>query len=166
MTDLWHRNDTLVTVGSTYSNIPRSTSMHFAARVLISCCSFELIFTFLYADSSIKHTIVQFVSCFHLSSVNFAHRSAPQNKSLTELNPIDSNSSVSVPIQNLTHVHTFFPTTTDAVTTQNTEISSLVTLYLRVEQGCFSRYEVESKISRTGPAVYTAVVLARITGRW
>ena len=43
-----------------------------------------------------------------LSSVNFALRPTTQNKNLTELGPGDSNSSVSVPIQNLTHVHINF----------------------------------------------------------
>jgi hypothetical protein len=76
----------------------------------IGCCSSELIFTFLNADSSIQNASKQCVSCIHLSSVNFALRPAPQNRNLTELGPGDSNNSVSVPIQSLTHVHIhFFP---------------------------------------------------------
>jgi len=55
----------------------------------IGCCSSELIFTFLNADSSIQNASKQYVSCIHLCSVNFAFRPAPQNKSLTELGPGD-----------------------------------------------------------------------------
>ena len=60
----------------------------------IGLCSSELIFTFLNADSSIQNASKQ---CVFL-----------QKKNLTELGPGDSNSSVSVPIQNLTHVHINF----------------------------------------------------------
>jgi hypothetical protein len=74
----------------------------------IGCCSSELIFTFLNADGSVQNASKQCVSCIHLCSVNFALRPAPQNKNLMELGPGDSNSSLSVPIQNLTHVHIIF----------------------------------------------------------
>jgi hypothetical protein len=108
----------------------------------IGCCSSELIFAFPNADRNIQNASEQCVSCIHLSSVNFALRPTPQNKNLTELGPGDSSSSVWVPIQNLTHVRInlfFFLTTTDTAPTQNIDISSRITLYLRVEQANFSR---------------------------
>jgi hypothetical protein len=40
----------------------------------------NLIFTFRYADSSIQYTSVQFVSCIHHSSVNFALHPTPPKK--------------------------------------------------------------------------------------
>jgi hypothetical protein len=46
----------------------------------IACCSSELIFTFLYAGSSIQNASEQFVSCIHLSFVNFALHPNPQKK--------------------------------------------------------------------------------------
>jgi hypothetical protein len=56
----------------------------------IACCSSDLIFTFLYAGSSIQNASELFVSCIHLPFVNFAH----------EVRFGDSNSDISVTIQN------------------------------------------------------------------
>jgi hypothetical protein len=50
----------------------------------IACCSAELIFTFLYVGSSIENASEQFVSCVHVSLVNFALQRAT-NKNLTEV---------------------------------------------------------------------------------
>jgi hypothetical protein len=51
----------------------------------IACCSSELILTFLYAGSSIQNASEQFVSCVHLSVVNFALPSNVTNKNVMEL---------------------------------------------------------------------------------
>jgi len=77
----------------------------------IACCSSELIFTFLYAGSSIQNAIVQFLLCIHLYFVNFALHPTPQTKiersyiwseegRKEEQRAPYSNSSVLVTIQN------------------------------------------------------------------
>jgi hypothetical protein len=68
---LLHRNDTLVTVHNKRSEIPPSTSVHFATRVRRRCCSSELICTILYADSNNQNASEQYISCIHISVVNF-----------------------------------------------------------------------------------------------
>jgi hypothetical protein len=55
---------------------------HSWAKIL--CCSSQLIFTFLYAGSSIQNAGEQFVWCIRLSFVNFALNSAPHTQILTE----------------------------------------------------------------------------------
>jgi hypothetical protein len=49
--------------------------------------------------SSIKNTSEEFVSCIHLSFVNFVLHPTPQTKS-NGVRPGDSNSSISVKVQN------------------------------------------------------------------
>ena len=46
----------------------------------IACCPSELIFTFLYAGSSIQNASVQFLLCIHLYFVNFALYPTSQTK--------------------------------------------------------------------------------------
>jgi len=46
----------------------------------IAFCSCELIFTFLYAGSSIRNAREQFVLSNYLPFVNLAHHSIPQTK--------------------------------------------------------------------------------------
>jgi hypothetical protein len=65
----------------------------------IACCSSELIFTFFYAGSSIQNAKEQFVSCIHLSFVNFALHPNPQTK-IQRIKTPHSNSPISVTIQN------------------------------------------------------------------
>jgi hypothetical protein len=48
-------------------------------------CSPELIFTFVYAGSNIQNSSKQFVSCVHISFVNFPLTPTPTNKNITEL---------------------------------------------------------------------------------
>jgi len=105
MTNLLHRKDKFVTIHNECSEIPPSTPMHIATRVQQSRA--ELIFTFLYADSSIQNVSEQFISCIHLSFVNLVLHSTPLTKS-NIVRSGDSNSSSSVTIQNETHVHISF----------------------------------------------------------
>jgi hypothetical protein len=46
----------------------------------VACCSSELNFAPLYTESSIQNAGEQFVSCIHLSFVNFALHPIPQTK--------------------------------------------------------------------------------------
>ena len=62
--------------------------------VKIECCSSDLIYTFLYAGSSIQNASDQFISF-----VNFALLPTPQTK-IQRIRMPDSNSSNSVTIQN------------------------------------------------------------------
>jgi len=96
MTHLLHRKDKFVTTHDC-SEILLSTSMHIATRVQQSCV--ELIFTLLYAGSSIQNVTKQFISCIHLSFVNLVLHSNPLTKS-NIVRSGDSDSSSSVTIQN------------------------------------------------------------------
>jgi hypothetical protein len=81
MTSLPKTKDKFVTDHNKCSNIPPSTAMHFATRVLkIACCSSGLIFTSLCAVGSIQNVSRQFVSPIHLQSINFALHPAKQTK--------------------------------------------------------------------------------------
>ena len=52
----------------------------FKSCVKVACFSSELNFALLYADSCIQNASEQFVSCIHLSFVNFAVHPTPQTK--------------------------------------------------------------------------------------
>jgi hypothetical protein len=96
-----------VTVHNKYSKIPPSASVklcNWSAK--IACCSSQLISTFLYAGSSIQNRSAQFVTCTHLSLVNFALNPTPQTK--LWVGSVDSDSSVSVIIQNWAPIHMQF----------------------------------------------------------
>jgi len=81
MTHLLHRNDKFVGVHNKCSKIQPSNLKHFASRVRkIACCSFEPIFTFHYAGSSIQNANEQFVSCIQIYIVNSPLRQIPQTK--------------------------------------------------------------------------------------
>ena len=67
----------------------------------IACCSSELIFTFVYASSSIQNASEQFVSSILVCFVNFAFHPIPQTNS-NGVRSGDSNSSTSVTCRNLT----------------------------------------------------------------
>ena len=64
MINLLHRNGNFVTLYIKCSKIPPSTSVRVRR-------SRELITTFIYAGSSIQNASEKFVSCIHLSFVNF-----------------------------------------------------------------------------------------------
>jgi hypothetical protein len=70
MTDLLHRNDRFFTVDN------KNLKISVCAKV--ACCLCELIFTFIYAGSSIQYATEQFASCAPLSFVNFALHPIPQ----------------------------------------------------------------------------------------
>jgi len=53
-----------------------SALRHSCAKIV--CGSSELIFTFLYAGSNIENASEQFVSCIHISFVNFVLYPNPQ----------------------------------------------------------------------------------------
>jgi hypothetical protein len=97
MTNLLHRKDKFVTIHKECLEIQPSTSMHIAARA--QQLRVELIFTFLYAGSSIQNVTEQFISCIHLSFVNLVLHSTPLTKSNIARSE-DSNSSSSVTLQN------------------------------------------------------------------
>jgi hypothetical protein len=69
----------------------------------IVCCSSELIFTFLYAGSSIRNAFEQFLWCIHLCFVNFVL--CPMWQTQIGVRSVDSNSSVSLTIHNYTRDH-------------------------------------------------------------
>jgi hypothetical protein len=46
----------------------------------LACCSSQLIFSFLYTDSSIENASEQFVWCIHIFAVNCAIYPVPQKK--------------------------------------------------------------------------------------
>jgi len=82
MTNLLHINDKFVKTKKK-KKIENSTASHNArcnSCAKITCCSSELIFTFLYACSSIQNASYKLISCAHLSSVNFALHPTPQTK--------------------------------------------------------------------------------------
>jgi len=97
MTNLLHRKDKFVTIHNECSETLLSTSMHNATCV--QQLRAKLIFTLLYADSSIQNASEQFISCIHLSFVNLVLHSTPLTKS-NIVRSGDSNSSSSVTIQN------------------------------------------------------------------
>jgi hypothetical protein len=83
-----------------------------------------LIVTFLYAGSSIQNASQQFVSCIRLSFANFAFFQPHKQKSNTVTSG-DSNGSISVTIENQTHVDMSISLTTiDTITSQNIDPSS------------------------------------------
>ena len=79
------RNDRYFAVHNKYSNIPPSTSVRITPCLNIACCSPKLIFTFLYANSSIENASEQFVSSVYLPFLNLALHPTPTNKNLTGL---------------------------------------------------------------------------------
>ena len=82
MTDLFRGNDKSVTVHNKRSKIPPSKSVHFVTLVRkFACCSSQLVFTSLYACSSVQYASEQYAWCILLPFVNFALRVAPQTKS-------------------------------------------------------------------------------------
>jgi hypothetical protein len=72
MTNLLHINDKFVTLHTKCSKIPVNLIALYKSCTKFACCSSELIFTFLCAGSSIQNASEKFVSCIHLSFVNFA----------------------------------------------------------------------------------------------
>jgi len=75
MKNTFHGNEKFVTVHNKCSKIPPLTAVHFANRVL-----FELIFTILYAGSSIPNASEQSASRIHVSFVIFTLHPTPQTK--------------------------------------------------------------------------------------
>ena len=73
---------TSLTAHNKCSIIPQSASVHFACNscAKIACSSCEVILMFLYADGSIQNASEQFVSCIHLSFVNFADHPTAQTE--------------------------------------------------------------------------------------
>jgi hypothetical protein len=96
----------------------------------LTFCSPESIFTFLYAGCNVQNASKQFVSCTHLSFVNFALQKKTQKRKSKTVSSGDSKGTLSVTIQNQKLVHrTFLLTMTDTITSQNIELSSSITLY-------------------------------------
>jgi hypothetical protein len=90
----------------------------------IACCSSKLIFSYLYAGSSIQNASEQFVSCVQLYFVNSPLRPNPTNKKCNEQIRTDSNSPISVTYQFSTHIHMhFLHTMTDTAIAQNFDVS-------------------------------------------
>jgi hypothetical protein len=75
--------------------------------VKIGCCSSELIFTFLYAGSSIQNASQQFVSRIHFYFINFILHPTSKTK-IQRIPTTDSNISPPLNIHNCTHVHNTF----------------------------------------------------------
>ena len=71
--------------------------------VKMACCSSQLIFTFLYAISSIQNAGEQFSWSTHVSFVNFALNPTPQTNS-NGIESAYSNICISVTMPNQTHV--------------------------------------------------------------
>jgi hypothetical protein len=110
-------------------NVPKFLNGLSNPCVQIACCPSELIFTFLYADSSTQNASEQFVSCIHVSFENFAlYRQTPH-----KVRSADSNNSISVTIQNYLDICSceLLLTVADTVTPANIDFSSLFILYIR-----------------------------------
>ena len=91
---IWCLNEKFVTVHNKCSKIPPSTSVHFANLMRRSrVVRLKLIFTFLYAGSSIQNARQQFVLCIHHSismqphtiSVSYHHTTHLQIRRTTSL---------------------------------------------------------------------------------
>jgi hypothetical protein len=77
----------MVTFHNKYSKNP-TVSLNTLCKscAKIAFCSYELIFTFLYAGSSTQNANEQFISCIHMSFVDFALHPTPQQQK----NPADA----------------------------------------------------------------------------
>ena len=81
MANLLHRNDRVVTVHNKCSKnhtIDLNALCNSCAKIM--CCSFELVFAFLYAGGRIQIVSEQFVLFLHLSFVNFSLHATLQTK--------------------------------------------------------------------------------------
>jgi hypothetical protein len=90
---------------------------------------FGLIFSFIYAGSSMTNVSEQFVSCTHLSSVNSTLDPTSQTKSKKYSVYVPTT----LPRQPYRMRHRFIPTSfstmTDSITYPNVDLSSWITLY-------------------------------------
>jgi hypothetical protein len=68
--------------------------------------SSEFIFIFLYTGGNIQYAVQQFVLCVHLTFVNFTLHPTPQKNKSNGVKSEDSKGSLSVTVQNQTHIHT------------------------------------------------------------
>ena len=84
-TNLLQRNERYFALHNKFSNIPPSTSVRITPCLKIACFSPKLIFTLLYANSSIENAREQFVSSVYLPFLNLVLHPTPTNKNLTEL---------------------------------------------------------------------------------
>jgi hypothetical protein len=101
-----------------FENATVNLNALFNSCAKIACCSSQLIFTFLYADSSVQHAKDQFVSCIHISFVK-----QPNKPKCNEVRSGDSNRSISVTIQNQIQ-WTSLLTLTNTITYENIHLSS------------------------------------------
>ena len=84
MINLLHRNDKFVAV-YICENPTVNLSALCNSCAKMACCSCELIFTFVYADSSIHNASERFVSSIHLTCLNFVVHQTPQIQFTTKL---------------------------------------------------------------------------------
>ena len=76
-----HTNDRFVTLHNKCSKDPTvNLDELYNSCAKIACCSSELIFTFLCADSSIRYVREQFVWCIHIPFVSLSLHPTPQTK--------------------------------------------------------------------------------------
>ena len=87
MINFFHRCEIFDAVHNKSLKFPPSTSIHFETRVGHSRVVGLVQLHFVHAGSSNQNPGEQFVSCVHLSFVNFALRQTPGKRSLKELGP-------------------------------------------------------------------------------
>src|SRR5215469_8796145 len=80
MKNLLHRNDKIDTVKKMVEYPTVNLNALFNSCAKIACCWSELIFTFLYPESSIQNVSEQLVSFIQLSFLNFAVHPTSQTR--------------------------------------------------------------------------------------
>jgi hypothetical protein len=104
MTNLWQGSKNFLQFTINVKNLTTNLNALWNSYAKIVCFSSELI-AFRYAGSSIQNAREQFVSCIHISFTNFAQT---HKQKYNTVRSEESNSSISVAIQNYTHVHMNF----------------------------------------------------------
>ena len=135
MTIFLHRNDKLDTLHNKCSKIPPLDSMHFGTnmcRSRVFRLSWSSRFRMRSVASKTRESKSSPVSTFLLQNPLFIQ---PHKQKCNLVRSGDSMSSKLGTIQNSSHVHiNLFPAMTGTITSQSTDLSPSITLYIAVEQ--------------------------------